>query len=226
MAKPKINVLSNKLDQAPKTKAAWYDKVVDSMKKEMTEAMNSTNVPKILSNELDQAPKTKAAWYKENVLKPIQSEIHERMDTIFMHWSDLICDFVNNFVGRPENEFIRDRILILKPGDSLSFEIKREKIKPSGEGFQKTVWHPAFLWGFDNFLHNFYRKSKSWQIMPWEISSAIIIKKNADDPKLLEIHAEQLEYPGKWSLLMKWLFFHNSNVSDEDFLEITKSISD
>ncbi|MBR7036431.1 hypothetical protein IKI14_00755 [bacterium] len=43
------------------------------------------NKPKILSNELDQSPKTRAAGYEENVLKPLQKEINEKMDTIFMH---------------------------------------------------------------------------------------------------------------------------------------------
>jgi hypothetical protein len=40
MRKSKINVISNKLDQAPKTRAAGYGKVVNLMRDEMTEAIN------------------------------------------------------------------------------------------------------------------------------------------------------------------------------------------
>jgi hypothetical protein len=40
MAKRKVNVLSNELDQAPKTRAAGYGKVVNSMRKEISEAMD------------------------------------------------------------------------------------------------------------------------------------------------------------------------------------------
>ena len=225
MPKSKINVTSNKLDQAPKTRAAGYGKVVDSMRDEMTEALNGVNVPKILSNKSDQAPKTRAAGYEENVLKPLQQEIDSRMNMLFMNWSDRICNYVNNFLNREENEFISNCIVDLKPWDSLAFEIKREKIKGSG-GFQKAVWHPAFFWDFNDFLHNFYYNSEVWQLRPWEISTAIIVKKDENDPYLLNIHAEQLEYPGEWSLLMDWLFFHNSNVKDDEFNEIIRTPED
>jgi hypothetical protein len=40
MARRKINVVSNELDQAPKTRAAGYGKVIDSMRKEINEAMD------------------------------------------------------------------------------------------------------------------------------------------------------------------------------------------
>ena len=40
MAKRKVNVLSNELDQAPKTRAAGYGKVVNSMRKEINETMD------------------------------------------------------------------------------------------------------------------------------------------------------------------------------------------
>ena len=85
MPKRKINVVSNELDQAPKTRAAGYGKVVNSMRKEMTEAMNGVNKPNILSNKSDQAPKTRAAGYEENVLKPLQDEINKRMDMLFLN---------------------------------------------------------------------------------------------------------------------------------------------
>jgi hypothetical protein len=84
MATPKVNVISNDLDQAPKTRAAGYGKVVDSMREEMTEAMNGVNVPNIISNESDQAPKTRAAGYERNVLAPLYDEIDNRMEMLFM----------------------------------------------------------------------------------------------------------------------------------------------
>jgi len=61
MPKSKINVTSNKLDQAQKNRATGYGKVVNSMRKEMTESLNSVNIPNVISNDLDQAPKTRAA---------------------------------------------------------------------------------------------------------------------------------------------------------------------
>jgi hypothetical protein len=85
MPKRKINVVSNELDQAQKTREAGYGKVVDSMRKEMTEAMNGVNKPNILSNKSDQAPKTRAAGYEENVLEPLQQEIDSRMNMLFMN---------------------------------------------------------------------------------------------------------------------------------------------
>ncbi len=225
MPKRKINVVSNELDQAQKTREAGYGKVGDSMRKEMTEAMNGVNKPNILSNKSDQAPKTRAAGYEENVLKPLQQEIDSRMNMLFMNWSDTICNYVNKFLNREENEFISNCIVDLKPWDSLAFEIKREKIKGSGD-FQKAVWHPAFFGDFNDFLHNFYYNSEVWQLRPWEISTAIIVKKDENDSYLLNIHAEQLEYPGEWSLLMDWLFFYNPNVDNEEFNEIIWNTED
>lgn len=218
MAKSKINVTSNKLDQAPKTRAAGYGKVVDSMRKEMTEAMNGVNVPNTILNKSDQAPKTRAAGYEERVLKPLQDEINKKMDTIYMHWNDSICDFINNFLGQESNEFILQSILNLSPWDSLSFEIKREKIEY--KWWRKSIWHPAFMWNFDNFIHNFYWKSENWPLKPWEVSTAIVVKKDINDPKVREVHAEQLELPGKWAFLSQWIFFHNPNIEDEEFKEI------
>lgn len=220
-SKPKI--LSNELDQVPKRRDFGYGKVVNSMREEMTEAMNSVNVPNILSNNSDQAPKTRAAGYEENVLKPLQKEINERMDTIFMHWSGLICDYVNDFANEPNNRFILERISALKPWDSMTFEIKREKIKYSWR--RKTVWDPIFPENINKYFHNFYSRTKTLP-EPWEVSSSIIIKKDENDPKLLEVHAEQFEYPGKWAFLSNGIFFHNPNVSDEDFQEIISNISD
>ena len=46
------------------------------------------------------------------------------------------------------------------------------------------------------------------------------MEKDDQDPKVWKIHAEQLEYPGKWAMLMPWMVFHNPNVSDERFQEI------
>jgi hypothetical protein len=40
MTKRKVNVVSNELDQAPKNRAAGYGKVVNSMRKEISEAMD------------------------------------------------------------------------------------------------------------------------------------------------------------------------------------------
>ena len=181
------------------------------------------NKPKILSNELDQSPKTRAAGYEENVLKPLQKEINEKMDTIFMHWSDLICDYVNDFANEPNNRFILERISALKPWDSMTFEIKREKIKYSWR--RKTVWDPIFPESINKYFHNFYSRTKTLP-EPWEVSSSIIIKKDENDPKLLEVHAEQFEYPGKWAFLSNGIFFHNPNVSDEDFQDIITKNSD
>lgn len=40
MTKRKVNVVSNELDQAQKNRAAGYNKVINLMRKEMTEAIN------------------------------------------------------------------------------------------------------------------------------------------------------------------------------------------
>jgi hypothetical protein len=175
MRKKRINVLSNELDQAPKTRAAWYGKVVDSMRKEMNKAM----------------------------------------DTIFMNWNDSICEYINN----PEYPIPTQLIMDLEPGDSLSFEVKREKVE-KGDGFTNAVWHAAFFWDFNNFIHNCYRIQKEWPLKEGEISTIIVVEKNEKDPNVLEVHAEQLEYPPAWSFLSKGTFFHNPNVSDEKFKKI------
>ena len=178
MARRKVNVLSNELDQAPKTREAGYGKVVNSMRK----------------------------------------EINEAMDRIFLNGSDVIADYMNH-----TNKIPIKQLLELKPWDSFTFEIKREKIKPTG-WFSAAVWHPAFLWdssnSLGNYIHNFYWRAGDWYIKPWEISTAIVVKKDTENHDLLHIHAEQLEYPGKWAMLMQWMFFHNPNVSDEKFKEI------
>ena len=176
MAKRKVNVLSNELDQAPKTRAAGYGKVVNSMRK----------------------------------------EINEAMDRIFLNGSDVIADYMNH-----TNKIPIEQLLELKPWDHLSFEVKREKVEPSG-GFIETVWHPAFLWDFNNFTHNCYWFEEDWwPIKPWEKSLIIVVEKDVKDPKSWKIHAEQLEYPGKWAMLMSGMFFHNPDVNDEKFQKIT-----
>lgn len=174
MTKRKVNVLSNELDQAPKTRAAGYGKVIDSMRK----------------------------------------EINEAMDRIFLNGSDVIANYMNHTDRIPIKQ-----LLELQPGDHLSFEVKREKTE-SSVGFIETVWHPAFLWDFNNFTNNCYRFEEDWVIKPGEKSLIIVVEKDAKDPKSWKIHAEQLEYPGKWAMLMQWMFFHNPNVSDEKFQEI------
>ena len=173
MARRKINVVSNELDQAPKNRAAGYGKVVNSMRKEISEAM----------------------------------------DRIFLKWSDVLADYMNHADRLPIKQ-----LLELKPGDHLSFEVKREEIEYNW--FTQTVWHPAFLWDFNNFTNNCYWFEEDWVIKPGEKSLIIVVEKDAKDPKSWKIHAEQLEYPGKWAMLMQWMFFHNPNVSDEKFQEI------
>jgi hypothetical protein len=84
----------------------------------------------------------------------------------------------------------------------------------------QTVWRPAFLWDFNNFVDNCYRFEEEWAIKPGEKSTIIVVEKDAKDPKTWKIHSEQLEYPGPWAMLMRWMFFHNPNVSDERFQEI------
>ena len=174
MARRKVNVLSNELDQAPKTRAAGYGKVVNSMRKEISEAM----------------------------------------DRIFLNGSDVIADYMNHTDRIPIKQ-----LLELQPGDHLSFEVKREKIEYNW--FTQTVWHPAFLWDFNNFTHNCYWFEEDWwPIKPWEKSLIIVVEKDVKDPKSWKIHAEQLEYPGKWAMLMSGMFFHNPDVSDEKFQKI------
>lgn len=173
MARRKINVVSNELDQAPKTRAAGYGKVVNSMRKEISEAM----------------------------------------DRIFLNGSDVIADYMNHTDKIPIKQ-----LLELQPGDHLSFEVKREKIEYNW--FTQTVWHPAFLWDFNNFTNNCYWFEEEWAIKPGQKSTIIVVEKGIKDPKMWRIHAEQLEYPGEWVMLKSGLFFYNPNVSDEKFQEI------
>ena len=173
MARRKINVVSNELDQAPKNRAAGYGKVVNSMRKEISEAM----------------------------------------DRIFLKWSDVLADYMNHADRLPIKQ-----LLELKPGDHLSFEVKREEIEYNW--FTQTVWHPAFLWDFNNFTNNCYWFEEEWAIKPGQKSTIIVVEKGIKDPKMWKIHAEQLEFPGKWAMLMSGMFFHNPDVSDERFQEI------
>ena len=173
MARRKINVVSNELDQAPKNRAAWYGKVVNSMRKEISEAM----------------------------------------DRIVLNWSDVIADYINHADRVPIKE-----ILELEPGEHLSFEVKREKIEYNW--FTQAVWHPAFLWGFNNFTNNCYYFKEEWPIKPGQTSTIIVVERDIKDPKLLRIHAEQLEYPDKNVFLMQWMYFLNPDVSGEKFQEI------
>ncbi len=173
MPKRKINVVSNELDQAPKTRAAGYGKVIDSMRK----------------------------------------EINEAMDRIILNGSDVIADYMNHASSLPLKQ-----LLELEPWKHLSFEVKRENNETTW--WSATVWGPAFLWNFNNFTNNCLYFLDKWPLKPWETSLIIVVEKDANDPKIWKIHAEQLEYPWKWAMLMQWMFFHNPNVSDEKFQEI------
>ena len=173
MARRKINVVSNELDQAPKTRAAGYGKVVNSMRKEISEAM----------------------------------------DRIVLNWSNVIGDYINH-----ANRVPIKQLLELKPGDYLSFEVKREEVKY--DWFTETAWYATSLWGFNNFIDRCLKFKEEWPIKPGQKSTIIVVEKDAKDPKIWKIHAEQLEYPGEWAMLMSGMFFHNPDVSDEKFKEI------
>lgn len=172
------------------------------------------NKPNILSNELDQAPKTHRAWY-DKVVKSLKEEIKNAMDQVILTWDGALCDYIdNNYDKVPVRQ-----ILALEPGQSLSFEVKREK-QQGKWWFIKAVWHPAFMWDFRNFTDNCYRFEKYWAIKPWQKSLVIVVEKDRDDDKLLKVHAEQLEYPWPNSFVMRWMFFHNPDVSEEEFAQI------
>jgi len=173
MARRKINVVSNELDQAPKTRAAGYGKVVNSMRKEISEAM----------------------------------------DRIFLNGSKVIAGYMNHSDRIPVEE-----LLELKPGDHLSFEVKREEVKY--DWFTETAWYATSLWGFNNFIDRCLKFKEEWPIKPGQKSTIIVVEKDAKDPKIWNIHAEQLEYPGEWAMFKSGLFFYDPNVSDEKFQEI------
>ena len=179
MARRKINVVSNELDQAPKNRTAGYGKVVNSMRKEISEAM----------------------------------------DRIFLNGSKVIANYMNHSDRVPV-----ERLLELKPGDHLSFEVKREEVKY--DWFTETVWYATSLWGFNNFVDHCLKFEEEWPIKPGQKSTIIVVEKDVKDPKIWKIHAEQLEYPGGWAMLKSGLFFHNPNVSDEKFQEIIKKSED
>jgi len=179
MARRKVNVVSNELDQAPKNRAAGYGKVINSMRKEISEAM----------------------------------------DWIFLNGSKVIADYMNH-----SNRIPVEELLELKPGDSLSFEVKREKVKY--DWFTETTWRHAFLWDFNNFTDHCLKFKEEWPIKPGQKSTIIVVEKDTKDPKIWNIHAEQLEYPGEWAMLISGMFFHNPNVNDEKFQEIIKGSED
>lgn len=207
----KRNVLSNEFDQAPKTHDAWYWERVNEMRSDMIEAMNSVNIPNIHSNYLDQAPKTREAWYQK-VLDSLSDEINECMDSYILRWNDTLCNWMND----NQDNMPMKAILELKPWEKLSFEVKREKV---GVWIQVTAWHPAFAWDFPNFMHNLY--TREWPLEPWTKSLIIVVKKDNDDDKILNIHAEQLEYPWKNAMVMKWMYFFDEDVDPEKFRKIT-----
>jgi len=214
MTKRKVNVISNKLDQAPKTKAAGYGKVVNLMRKEIINSMNWLNKPNVISNDLDEAPKTRAAGYDKKVLEPIYKDIEEAMDRIILYWSDILADYMND----PKNRIPVQQLLQLAPGDSLSFEVKREKIEYNW--WTETVWKHAFNWEFYNFIHNYYTLGEEWRLKPGQISTIIVVEKDTNDPRCWRIHSEQLEYPWEWSMIMPGMFFHDPDVSDDKFQKI------
>ena len=112
--------------------------------------------------------------------------------------------------------------MILEPGDSLSFEINRER-KESTWGRDLAVWPLVSPLSYNENLRNFkkcYWKGEK-ELKEWEILTVIVVKKDVNDPYLLHIHAEQLEKPRKWAQLPERAeFFHNSNVSDDEFERI------
>lgn len=172
------------------------------------------NRPNIISNELDQAPKTHKAWY-DKVIKSLKEDIIKAMDQIILDWNDTLCDYIND----NQNRIPVRQILDLKAWESLAFEVKREKIK-SEWWFIKSVWHPAFLWDFHNFTENCYRFQEHWALKPGEKSLIIVVEKDKKDDKILKLHAEQLEYPWPNAFVMRWMYFHNPDVSEERFNEI------
>lgn len=220
MPEEDINKSTDILDKEDSTNE--YDEVVDSTKKNVKETMEDKT--KNFSDKSNHAQKAKSTWHEKNVLKPLQNNNNEKMDIIFMNWSNLICNYVNDFINKPENKFILDQILALNPWDSMTFEIKKEKVKC--EWWGKFVWDPISLKSPESFkaiceyFHNFCSKNKSFP-KPWEISSSIVIKKDKNNPKLLELHAEQFEYPDNWD--SGDIFFYNPDVNDKDFQDIINS---
>ena len=164
----------------------------------------------VISNKLDQVPKTRKHGYWK-VVNSMRKEIAERLDAIIMRWDDEFWAWMNE--NRKDIPVLA--ILNLKPWECLAIEAKREEVKNEW-WWIKAVWHPVFH--IPRAFNEYY--TKNWPLKKWMKSLVVVVEKDKDDPKVWNLHAEQLEIPWENSFTMEWMLFHNPDVKGQDFKEI------
>lgn len=95
------------------------------------------NTPNILSNNLDQAPKNTNTRYQAR-LDAINEEIEQAFNA--MHISG--DPEIENWLSEHQNDIPLHKLNTLKAGESIAFEIKREKVEEIRGGWNEAPSAP------------------------------------------------------------------------------------
>lgn len=170
----------------------------------------------ILSNKLDQAPKTTNAGYQKR-LDAMKDEIYKAFDQFVDIDGD---ESITNWLDTYHTLLPLDKINLLKNGEALAIELKREPANQEHGGRNEAPSiqkHKAE----SLFTKTKYKiaKDKKTPLQPGEKTVQLIISR-AMDPRFSEnknfkISAVEFQIPGKNTLLLAGVVFEKELTGKE-----------
>ena len=175
------------------------------------------NQPNITSNNLDQAPKTTNARYQRR-LDAMKDVIYEAFDQRVNIYGD---KSITNWLDIYKTQLPLDKINLLKNGEALAIELKREPanqerwVRNEAPSIQKHKAESLFT----KTKYKLAKKDKKTPLQPGEKTIQLIISR-ATDPRFPEnknfkISAVEFQIPGKNSLLPAGVVFEKELTGKE-----------
>lgn len=180
--------------------------------------IGSGNKPNILSNDLDQAPKNTNSRYQAR-LDAMSQEIEQTFNRLYFSGDKAI----ENWLSEHQNDISLHKLNTLKPGESIAFEIKREKVEEIRGGWNEA---PSMPKGIEDSEYNKckHKLSKNHEtlLQAGEKWIFIIIKKEFNEkfPKNKDFKISAIEFQIPWenTLLPKGFIFEKE-LKGEEFLQ-------
>lgn len=180
--------------------------------------IGSGNKPNILSNDLDQAPKNTNSRYQAR-LDAMSQEIEQAFNCAYFSGDKAI----ENWFSEHQNNIPLDTLKILKAGESIAFEIKREKVEEIRGGWNEAPSMPKRI--EDSEYNKCKRKLSKNHETPLQAGEKwifIIIKKEINNQfpqnEDFKISAIEFQIPWKNTLLPEGFIFEKE-LKGEEFLQ-------
>jgi len=179
-----------------------------------------SNKPKIISNELDQVAKRGEQYRQELLKENLSQQIKETFDgepEYPMEENDFFIDdktdkLVLDWFFENNKELPMEQVgKMLKDKTVISCELFREKKSKTG-GWNKTVWKAIPV---DTLELGTVLTQKDIPIDGYDISYITFKKLKTIWWPYVKISLQQVWFPGEWSMLPKYVVFHNELIGEE-----------